>query len=195
MKLRASIRIRNAAMIKWRRKKGFNQREASAFCGLPMTTWMRLETLDYPKRYPVDRLIEMACITGIPIDEIMPEELQGQNLGKTLSQEVDATNAQMLALAGSQDRYFERSLLSAPDEVAEQNDTVRSICEAVQCLPDQERLVMSARFGLGGVKQQSRAEVAKALGVSRGRVSQCTRAAIQEIQRVMIAETDANNKT
>ncbi len=179
MRLKASMRLRNAAMIEWRKEKGFNQPEAAAFCGVSKNTWMRLEKLHYPKHYPERTVFAIVCATLIDIDKIMPEELRGQNFGKTFSQEIEATNNQLRALASYQSHYCERSLLAAPDDTMAQKELANALRKSVATLTPYHQQIINMRYGLDGSKPLSQKVVGKILRRNRTTIKQAERDALQ----------------
>ncbi len=163
MQLKASMRLRNAAMLSWRKAKDFTQADAAAFCNVSHYIWMRLEKLDYPKTYPEGTIYAIACATGIDIDKIMPEDLRGQNFGKTFSQEVEATNSQLHALASYQAHFCERALLPAPDEALAKKELTAALRKSVGTLNPYHQKIINMRYGLDGSKPVSRKVIAKKL--------------------------------
>lgn len=182
MQLKASMRLRNAAMIKWRKGRGFNQPQAASFCGVLPNIWMRLEKLDYPKAYPEGTIYAIACATCINIDEIMPEELRGQNFGKTFSQEVEATSDQLRALAGYQSHYCERNLLPSPDDSLAQKELQTAICKSVGTLNPYQQKVITMKYGLEGGKPLSTKIIAKKLKRSVSAINAVEHLAINNLK-------------
>lgn len=182
MQLKATMRLRNAAMVSWRKAKGFTQPEAGVFCSVSPFIWMRLEKLDYPKAYPEGTVYAIAIATGIDIDKIMPEDLRGQNFGKTFSQEIEATNNQLRALASYQDHYCERALLPAPDEALAQKELSAALKKSVATLNPYQQKIVNMKYGLDGSKPLRTAVIAKKLKRSVAAINAAEHIALNQMK-------------
>ena len=85
--------------------------------------------------------------------------------------------------------------LSLMDVVGEEEDLAESISNREQlqqvrklvdtCLSEQERQVISLRYGLGDGKPQRQREVAKLVGISRSYVSRIEKRALEKLRQVL----------
>ncbi|TCJ15850.1 sigma-70 family RNA polymerase sigma factor [Rubrobacter taiwanensis] len=67
-----------------------------------------------------------------------------------------------------------------PAEVAARNDARRRLAEALAALPERQRTILSRRAGFSGAPE-SRTAIGESLGISRERVRQLERAALDEL--------------
>ena len=76
----------------------------------------------------------------------------------------------------------DESLVPVPDTVRE-GDLGVSLAEAMQDLPDRERLILRRRFGLDGGEPETLGDIAADLGITAERVRQLQNAALQRMQK------------
>ena len=79
-------------------------------------------------------------------------------------------------------RLADESLQSVPDSVPV-GDLPATLQAVMADLPERERLILQARFGLGGKEPQTLSEIADGLGVTAERVRQLQNAALARIKR------------
>jgi RNA polymerase sigma factor (sigma-70 family) len=70
-----------------------------------------------------------------------------------------------------------------PMETTEHNEVLSAIVDAVDGLEDREKLVMRMRFGLADGRDHTLEEVATAMGVTRERVRQIQKMALEKLRR------------
>ncbi len=161
---------------------GFNQQDAAEFCGVSKWFWASLEKLDYLHHYPENRIIAISCHSGIEIDLLMSEECRGQNFGKIISQEVEASSSQLRALANYQSHYCERALLLAPDEELAKKELASAIKKAVHTLPPRQQTILNMKYGLNGTKPMSSINIAKKMKRSVEAINVQERSALKNLQ-------------
>jgi len=76
----------------------------------------------------------------------------------------------------------DESLVSVPDSVPE-GDLRESLTEAMQDLPERERLILRRRFGLDGKEPATLGEIASRMGITAERVRQLQNAALGRMKK------------
>lgn len=61
--------------------------------------------------------------------------------------------------------------------------------QALEQLPDRERLIISMRFGLGGMQELTQKEVAQKLGISQSYISRLEKRTMLKLKKEMIRQT------
>lgn len=61
--------------------------------------------------------------------------------------------------------------------------------QALRQLPDRERLIISMRFGLGGLQELTQKEVAQKLGISQSYISRLEKRTMQKLKKEMLRQT------
>lgn len=79
---------------------------------------------------------------------------------------------------------------SEPDEInrnVEQEDEKRMLLDAVNSLPERERLIMNLRFGLGCDREYTQKQVADMLGISQSYISRLEKRILDRLRRELIS--------
>jgi RNA polymerase primary sigma factor len=125
---------------------------------------------------------ELAGRLGWKIDEVrhaveaMPD---ATSLDKPLGFEDDATELGSLV--------EDEQASDTPGTVVQEMELVQ-LREAVENLPERMGYVLMRRYGLGGLKPATLAELAEELGISRERIRQIQREAVQTLKRGQYAQ-------
>jgi RNA polymerase primary sigma factor len=125
---------------------------------------------------------ELAERLGWKVDEVrhaveaMPD---ATSLNKPLGFEDDATELG--------DLVEDEQASDAPGVVMQEMELVQ-LREAVENLPQRMRYVLMRRYGLGGLKPATLVELADELGISRERIRQIQREAVQTLKRGQYAQ-------
>ena len=174
MKLRAKLRIRNNGIIKARKELGYSQPRLAAVVGIPVSILRELEWLDYSGRDSKFLHAEkLAGFLDLDIKDVYPEELAGSALP---SKFVRYQEFHGLELKDALNRHKE---LPSPTDDA---DVVQeAVVRQLDNLPERARRVLCLRFGLEGEAPASLEQVAKIIGVTRERIRQIERVALQKI--------------
>ena len=61
--------------------------------------------------------------------------------------------------------------------------------QALRQLPDRERLIISMRFGLGGLQELTQKEVAQKVGISQSYISRLEKRTMQKLKKEMLRQT------
>lgn len=79
-------------------------------------------------------------------------------------------------------------LSSDEDEVygaIEHDEDYRLLYRAVESLPEREQVIITLRFGLGGGRERTQAEVAKMLGISQSYISRLEKKILSDLRRAI----------
>ena len=122
-----------------------------------------------------DELALVACTTVQKVDELLEAEGREPRLLETkVSDDPEAAELADLVADTSEPSNEEKAARSILKE---------QILQAVDTLPGREREVIILRFGLHDGKPRSRHEVGKAFGISKTRILQIERAALEELRQ------------
>ena len=83
------------------------------------------------------------------------------------------------------------STVAGPEDVAEASEMHRLVAHLLGKLGEQDRAVVTARFGLGGGEARSRAQVAALLGMTASAVRHGERRGLEALRAAAIVEVDA----
>jgi RNA polymerase sigma factor (sigma-70 family) len=167
MKIRATLRIRNDAMIAAREAKGMSQADVAAVTGVPCGALQRLERLDFSA---VKAAAHAACIAeflGIDVDDVLPENMRGQKIDADFVKVARVDPQYMLGRMNA-----DALTLPSGDERLLQLETTDEIRAAVGRLNSRLQTVIRCRFGLGDERPLSLEETGKRIGVTKERVRQ-----------------------
>jgi len=76
---------------------------------------------------------------------------------------------------------------TAPDEIVQDDETLRHMLELVDRLDDRERKILKLRFGLNGERAHTLEEVSRIIGRTRERIRQIQNQALEKL-RLMLEE-------
>lgn len=191
IRVRASVRYRNDALLRAREATGRSQAEAAAFCGVPPGVYMDLEKMDFSEATTERRAQTIlrhaetvATAFGLTMDEVAPADLVSARVPSKDFQATATLSTTALLLAGA--RFAERSALPAGME-AERHEADAAMKSALSRLTPKQRLAVEARFGLDGGGERTFDDVAKMLRVSSGRARLLVIEAVRRMQHPSIA--------
>lgn len=180
LRLRATTVLRNDAMLLARERLCLSQPEAASQAMVGLWSYVRLEKLDYPKRFDGEKILRIATVLGVPVDEIMPESLAGiEVLNKQVRCGVVETRA-LLDYKGRQSRYI---LPSPSDTSSHSDERVEEIEKGLRTLTCREREIIKMRYGIGGEGPiYSLEEIAKIFCVTSERVRHVEKRAKKKLE-------------
>jgi len=179
MKLRATTKIRNHKLLEAREKLGLNQTDAAELCGVPKTTFMKLEKLEFPKRFNDEMVCKISAALNINTDDIMVPDMAGLEVQNTSIKVKEVPCDRILEYKTKQ---TER-LLMMPEDSIEKQDEIELIKKYMEHLTYREREVIKLRYGIGEEMAYSLEEIARIFKVGRERVSQIEMKALRKIRR------------
>jgi len=178
MKLRATTKIRNHKLLEAREKLGLNQTDAAELCGVPKTTFMKLEKLEFPKRFNDEMVCKISAALNINTDDIMVPDMAGLEVQNTSIKVKEVPCDRILEYKTKQ---TER-LLMMPEDSIEKQDEIELIKKYMEHLTYREREVIKLRYGIGEEMAYSLEEIARIFKVGRERVSQIEMKALRKIR-------------
>lgn len=196
--LRVEARFKNArlynAIKEHSLRVGVNQRAlgpVNAWCRLndlsPQHVYklLNLRVLPYRTRLGVDgnvlwlpHSVRMAALLECDVDWLFPRELYGMQWPRLAVETNEVPMISLASLTGS-DRL---ALPPAVDEPIVRRECATAISAVLETLTPREERVIRARFGLDDDSEQTMAEVAAGLGVSKERIRQIEMKALRKMR-------------
>lgn len=189
MRVRATLRLRNDALISARERLGLTQAQAAERCGVPHGYYVGAESFNLrgkldKRRKPM--LVETAIAharriaagMGLPIESVLSQEF----LDRAPKSEITVV-AEMSprGLLEASERFAGRNALPA-DTLTRTKETADALRVALEKLPSRHRQAVTLLYGLDGGGERTLDEVGKAMRVSRERVRQLEHGAIWRLQ-------------
>lgn len=177
MKLRATTRIRNDAMIEARQERGWSQKSLAALVGCPMGTICQIEALHYHQTGAARWRDSIADALGLEAEQIAPAELLGENLESIRIVKADVPAQYLIEMATTQARRLE-----LPDPSEPREGEGEGIRKYLPRLTYREREILKLRFGLDeDGMTYTMEETARIFKVTRERVRQVEGKAMRKI--------------
>lgn len=176
--IRATTFLRNDAMLSAREHLGLTQAEAALRCGISKCTYMRLEKLDYPRRFDCDKILRIAVGLGICPDDIMAQSLAGADVPNKFITLGTVEVSHLLEFAARQARF----ILPSPADKAESKDLLEDVKESLSALSFKEREVVKLRYGLSDGHAYSLEECSRIFKVGQERIRQVESKAIRKLR-------------
>ena len=184
MRLRATLLLRNEAMIAARERLGLSQSALGKRANVPIGFIMRCEKLDYPKRAYEEKVIVLATFLKISVDDIVPTELVGETIRNRYIQKIQISPEHLLEY---RDTFHSRNILPAVDIELSEAESLNRVMDVLsgllQTLSHREREILKLRFGLDGEEAHTLEEVGRIFRVCRDRVRQIEAKAIRKLQQ------------
>lgn len=175
MKLRATTKVRNDAMISARERLGMNQGALAKASGVPNSAVYDLEKLVYRRTNIEEEAMKIAIFLKIQVDDIYSPELKGTGVQTEFKQvkEVDPEN--LISAAN-------KLQIEGPDIDLERKEMKEAVYSALDDLTFKEREIIKHRYKLDGYKFLTLDECGKLFKVRRERVSQLEAKAMRKLQ-------------
>lgn len=194
MRLRATVTVRNEAMISARKALGLTQISLAEVAGAPLETVRALENMTYDllplsvhAPHPLgdaadtthQRVERIALALEIDAEDVLPASLEGTGINLTRTVVADVEGARVLEMATGMRTDL---LAAAPDCDQDLAAEVRELLATCPSLTARERVVLGARYGLGEAKAETLDFVGRQLHVSRERVRGIEVAALRKLR-------------
>lgn len=150
MRIRATIQLRNDALVAARKRKGWTQKETAELCGVGLGFYQALEQLRFQKTYRLNDLYLIADTLEIDnIDDIWPEAMVGWD-GQTRFEHME--EVPVARLLEYKDRQKAHYMLPSPSDEVEENEQLNRMRALIEAglLSEKERAVLELRYGLTG---------------------------------------------
>lgn len=188
MKVRATLRLRNEALIAARERLGLSQKAAADRCGVNLTTYGGAEAFDLRKvkdgrrKLSVETAMrkaeQIARGMGVDISDVVSAEFFDTPPRVQFSVVAEMTPKAILAAGG---RFESRNALPAT-ALSDADEQRRYLERALQGRTERERMVVTLLYGLDGKGSRTLDEVGKTLRCSRERVRQLEARALRKIR-------------
>ncbi len=175
MRVRATLTLRNAALLRARKRAGLTQRACADAVGISLAVLTALEKMNYrqfkgegpPAARRRRMAVDLALFFQVPLEEFLPTALIGKCIQSTAIREADISTGQLLCAGQS------TQLLSLPaSAAAERNEAAELLHKALRQLPTRSSQVLTLRYGLDGKGERTLKEIAATFGVTRERAGQ-----------------------
>ncbi|MCF7853694.1 MAG: RNA polymerase sigma factor RpoD/SigA [Candidatus Pacebacteria bacterium] len=84
---------------------------------------------------------------------------------------------------------------TSPDEIVQDDETLRHMLELVDCLDTRERKILKLRFGLNGERAHTLEEVSRIIGRTRERIRQIQNQALEKLRLMLEEETPISEES
>lgn len=173
MRLRATVRVRNDAMVAARQAARWSQADLAREAGTSVNVVQRLEALDYSQPGTVAATADVAMALGLAQADVLPPDLVGERVPTTMVCISEVPTDRLLAARS------ERLALPAPDEALIAEETRAALRAAVDALArEPERgierrgtrarmaRILRRRYGLDGRPPATMDEIARCENIS-----------------------------
>lgn len=185
--VRATLTIRNDALISARERLGLTQKQAAELADVPLQALTNLEKFDFSKFVELQRYAErISEAFEIPISKIFADGLAGKRIDSKIVKTVQCSSRQLESLSQSGRRLSGSPLqLEAPVDPGEINRELASrLDQVLKTLSFREREVLKLRYGIGEKDgfTYTLGETARIFKVTRERIRQVESKAIRKLQ-------------
>lgn len=189
MKVRATLKLRNDALISARERLGLSQKDAAVKCGVPMQTYMGAEKFnirqskgDRPPLSTETALLHaerIAKAMGVDTSDLVSQEFLDRPPRVEYSAVAEMPPRAILE-AGC--RFEERNTLPA-NTLSDEESPKEFLARALRSRSRKVQMALAMIFGLDGNAEHTYDEAAKKMGCSRERVRQLVNRGIREIRK------------
>ena len=179
MRIRATLTLRNEAIIAARERAGVSQKDVAMAIGVSIETYARVEKLDFSTPAPVNAAKLAAEFFQLDEPEVIPDALIGEKVQNKMRR-VATIDAQRL-LASPIARP-ERYILPSPETAAMETEASEIIDDAMEALTWRQRQVVDLRYGLHGKEAHTFLEIGQEFKITQERVRQIELRALGKLQ-------------
>ena len=178
MRIRATLHLKNDAMISARRKLGYSQADVAKLAGVSPAFYGSLECLKYPKnrtQFIKDAVSEIADILNLDEEQVFPVGVEGIKI-ETVIRVTDVTANSLRDFRGRQKR-----LVSNVEEEMYGEDIKVLILKSFEHLTFREKEILRLKYGLN-CKEHSYSQIAQLFGVAHASIQQNHDKAIRKLK-------------
>lgn len=186
IKVRCKLRLYNEALVAAKERSGLTVREICDRIGKKSLSWFfDLQRFRVSKNIDMDAVMRLSVLLGVPVDEILPEDLIGQVICTDFTHTAEVDSKALLNAVGNREA---RNLLPDPSEELELEDLRRILDRALSdtrlgCRYNtRDRHIIRRYFGLG-CKQEDVKQIAKDFGLSISNVNMRINITLSQIRR------------
>ena len=167
MEIRAELKLRNAAVLRARKARGWSQGKLAEVVGVSQHFVADVERMQFRRVKVREAAIKIAIALELPTDTVLPSDME-----EDIVAEMHTTkDVNVGALLGYAERFNSRMILPAPDGIKDL-ELSNILLELVNELPPSDREVITMRYGLGDSSEYTLQECGNKLNISRERVRQ-----------------------
>lgn len=184
--VRATLRVRNDALISAREIRGLTQRQTAEASNVPCDVVSELERFDFSRKIDLGKFAQrLADFLDIPLCKILPDNHLGRKVSSSI-QRIVQCDPDSLSRMEDAGRFVGQPLMigssAVPIDSAIHGELSERINSVLLTLTKREREVIELRFGLNGNDPLSLEAVSKRLTITRQRVCQIESHAIRKIR-------------
>jgi len=192
--VRATLRLRNHAMIERRKALGLTQKQLAQVAGCSVWFVCHIEALDWAFAKPErteEAAGEIAASLDLPRDAILPPGALGHRVESTITR---IANVEVEHLLERRDRQEQRILMANPQESFMAGERKEAVLQALSTLPYREREIVKLRFGIGDGQEHTLEEVGRIFKMTRERVRQVELKAMRRLRNPQRAAMLGNDE-
>ena len=183
MKVRATLTLRNAAIINARKKLCLSQKNCAKAAGIPLMWLTAFEKMTYDSESTVQgkHARALAGFLEIPFEDVAPPELAGKVIQHTTTREIDVPAAGLIGMS----QATQVMALPAPEIFDIAQDKAALLALINEILTYREGVIIKLRYGLAGDTPHTQAEIGKILKITRSRVWEIQGVAVNKLRHVI----------
>lgn len=177
MEIRAELKLRNAAVLRARKARGWSQIKLAEAVGIKQNIVSDVERMQFKRVRVREAAIKIAIVLELHPDAVLPPDME-----EDIVAEMHTTkHVNVGAILAYADRFNSRMILPAPDGI-EDSELSNILSELVNELPPRDREVITMRYGLGDSLTHTLQECGSKLNISRERTRQIEDKVIRKLQ-------------
>ena len=178
MEIRAELKLRNGAIVRARKERGWNQRKLAAESNTSVYNIMLVERMQFRRKSVREAAVRVSVVLGLELEAVLPVDMEEDVLSDiTMTKEVDTA-----ALLAYSTRLQGRMILPAPDETDDANSLSEVLTSVLSALPQRSQDILMMRFGIKDGHIYTLEELGTIYGVSRERIRGIEAAALEKLQ-------------
>jgi len=182
VRLRATIRIRNDAMLAARHKRGWSQAQAAQAAGVHAITVLNFEKMDYTRPKDRDLLLshamKIAIALEITVDDVLPEGYEGTCMLAEQSIVKDFSLAELPDVW-----QHTKAITESTVDMVQEKERSDAIDDLIGKMPERTAEIIRCRFGLEGREFATHNALGERLGISKARSQQIEAKSIRQLKR------------
>jgi len=178
MEIRAELRLRNAAVLRARKARGWSQARLAAEAEVKQHSVSDVERMQFRRVIVREAALKIAIVLDLSPDAVLPTDME-EDIVAEMYMTKDVNVGAILDYAA---RFNSRMILPAPDDVEETSNVSTVLAEIVNELPPRDRDIITMRYGLGDSPEYTLQECGNKFGITRARVEQIENKVLTKLQ-------------